>query len=76
MNKIFWALRIQLSNFLDGFRWYRKFHGGKWYCLHLRSLDRSMTFWTLKYDYDNLAAWRDRQNHRIFIDIIEIEDYS
>lgn len=73
MSQFLWVLRISLSNYLDGFQWYRKLLGGNWYLVKFQMQTHLLTFWVRRYDRDEFDLIPDLNSP--YIDILKTEKY-
>ena len=76
MNSVLWDLRIHLSNYLDRYKWYRKWLGGNWCLVQLHVQTHLLAFWVRRYandDLDSLCAGKNESSH---LYILEAEDYE
>ena len=76
MNSVLWDLRINVSNHLDRYKWYRKWLGGKWCLVHLHVQTHLSTFWVKRYDGDDLDSLCDGKNESPYLLILGTEDYD
>jgi hypothetical protein len=74
MEKVIHFLVTWLSNFLDRFKFYRKFLGGDWYFILFHMQTRLLKFWVKRYDGDDLDTMLNSYNPCIHI--LDSEHYE